>query len=112
METVSASLCWDGQGRDIIYLFREPTPALWIADPDDDIAEFSVLRVLDEQEQETGEIAGIEIVDFLKFNQWSDLPDLPLLWQAPDQEPLPYQEVLRRAQASFHAPAPDQARSA
>lgn len=112
METVKASFMWDGPERDILILFVEPTPDLWQVDPDD-LYEVLVLRALDENEQETGEIAGVEIMDFLRFDRWEHLPELPMLWQIPGWEPLPLVDVLKREQGllrenaskATHAPA-------
>ncbi|HEX9987933.1 MAG TPA: hypothetical protein VGE45_05570 [Chloroflexia bacterium] len=114
METVEASFTWDGPTRDILYLFVEPTPTPWGVDPDDEF-QVLVLRVLDENEQETDKIAGVEIIDFLDFDRWGDLPRLPLLWQIPGWEPLPLEEVLKREQQLLKEeaakPAPEQARA-
>jgi hypothetical protein len=98
METVKASIMWPGPDVDVLTLFVEPTPDLWEADPVDDDWEFMVLRALDENEQETGEIAGVEMIGFLDFDRWEDLPEIPLLWQLPGWEPLPLEELLKREQ--------------
>lgn len=108
METVEASFTWDGPGRDILYLFVEPTPSPWGVDPDDEF-QVLVLRALDENEQETEEIAGVEIMDFLDFDRWEDLPKLLLLWQIPGWEPLPLAEVLKRKQQLLKEEAGKQA---
>lgn len=102
METVRASVLWDGPERDIAILFVEPTPVPWQVDPDDEL-EVSILRVLDENEEMTDKIAGIEIMDFLQFDRWNDLPNLSLLWQLPGWEPLPADKLLRRVQQEFRA---------
>lgn len=99
METVKASVMYTGPEKDVLTLFVEPTPDLWQADPiDDDIA---ILRALDEREQETGDIAGVEIIDFSKFDRWDDLPVLPLLWKLNANEPLPLAELLKEVQRSL-----------
>lgn len=85
-----------GPGKDVLTLFVEPTPSLWVADPIDD--GIAVFRVLDEHGEETGEIAGVEIIDFLTFDRWEDLPDLPMKWQLDGLEPLPLRELLRKIQ--------------
>ncbi len=104
MEVVKASLLWDGPKRDIAILFVEPTPEPWQVDPDDEF-EILVLRVLDENEEETDEIAGIEIIDFLEFDRWGDIPKVPFLWQLPGGEPLPADELLRRMQRELRVEA-------
>ncbi|HKP54145.1 MAG TPA: hypothetical protein VJ183_16020 [Chloroflexia bacterium] len=104
MEAVRASVMWDGPKSDIVTLFVEPTPEPWQADPDDEF-EIVLLRVLDENEEETDEIAGIEIIDFLEFNRWDDLPKVSFLWQLPGWEPLPADELLKRVQHDFKVEA-------
>jgi hypothetical protein len=47
----------------------------------------------------------VEIVAFLEFDRWSDLPRLDLLWQMPGWEPLPLDELLRRQQPILLAQA-------
>jgi hypothetical protein len=106
METVRASFMWPGPDVDVFTLFREPTPDLWEADPIDDDWEFAVLLTLDEDERETGEVTGIEIVGFLTFDRWGDLPVFPILWQLPEQEPGPLVEVLKRQQELLRQKAP------
>lgn len=98
METVSASFMWPGPDVDVLTLFREPTPDFWEVDPIDDEWEFAVLLTLDENEQETGEITGIEIVGFLDFDRWDELPTFSILWRLPGQEPALLTDVLRRQQ--------------
>lgn len=96
MEKVRASIVWPGPEIDVLRLFVEPGPPLWEADPIDD--EFAVFLTLDEDEQETGEIAGFEILGFLGFDRWEALPELPVLWQVADWEPLPIVDLLKREQ--------------
>lgn len=105
MEIVRTSLCWDGTKRDVLYVFRDPTPPLWQVDPDDEVNELSVLRALDEDEQETGEIAGVEMVDFLPFDRWEALPRLPILWQLPGWDPLPLDVLLKQVQTELRQQA-------
>ncbi len=100
MEKVNALLLWPGPEIDVLTVFVEPSPKLWAADPDAD-GTIVVLRALDEHEQETGSVAGVEIVGFLDFDRWTELPDLPVLWKLPDSEPLPLEALLRRAQAEL-----------
>lgn len=90
---------WTGSDKDVMMLFREPTP-LWEADPVDDEWQFFVLLTIDEEnEQETGEISGIEILGFLEFDRWDAIPEYPVLWQVADWEPLPMGDLLQREQA-------------
>ncbi len=97
MAVVKASIMWSGIDNDILQLFVEPMPAAWIVDPDD-TGLLAVFREVDHVEQETGRIAGIEIIDFLDFDRWGDLPQIDILWQLPGQEPLPLGDFLKREQ--------------
>jgi hypothetical protein len=112
METVRASFMLH---REDITLFVEPTPGSWVADSLGDGWQAFVLLALDEAEKETGEVAGVRIMDFLDFDQWEELPKLPLLWQIPGWEPLPLEEVLKREQQLLKEeaakPAPERARA-
>lgn len=96
METVRASFTWSGPDVDVLRLFVEPTPTPWSADPiDDDIV---VLYALDACGQETGRVAGIEIVGLLSFDRWNALPDLPILWELTGETPRPLAALLERLQ--------------
>jgi hypothetical protein len=98
---VKASACWGSPEHDVLTVFVEPPVMEWIVEPAD-TAGVSLLLEVDDAEaaapQETGRIAGIEIVDFLGFDQWSTLPVVPQLWQLGDQEPSRLTELLRRLQ--------------
>jgi len=62
-------------------------------------------RALDQNEEPTGPITGIEVIGFLEFDRWEDLPQLDLLWQLPGQEPLPLDELLKRLQRELRQQA-------
>jgi hypothetical protein len=111
LETVRASFSWSGPDDDRLYAFVEPFRRHWIADsvdgPDPSVASGSVfvLWELDrdpdelgpgDEARETGRVAGIEMLDFLRFDRWDELPTLPMLWQLPGWEPLPLDEMLKR----------------
>lgn len=66
--------------------------------PDELLDDVVIFRELDANEEPTGRVAGIEILDLLRFDQWDALPRFPLLWQAPGQEPLPLVDLLQRLQ--------------
>lgn len=104
METVEASIMWDGPERNILCVFREPTP-LWEADPSEQSDDVYILLALDDEEQETGEVAGIEILDFLSFADWDALPELPVLWKVGNTPALPLAELLRNVQAELRKQA-------
>jgi hypothetical protein len=97
METTRGYIFWTGPENDVLMLLREPTP-LWLADPVDDEYQFLILLALNETEEETGEIAGIKILDFLKFDRWNEIPEFPILWELEDQKPSPMVELLKRVQ--------------
>jgi hypothetical protein len=65
----------------------------------------AVLLELDENEEETGRIAGFEVVGFLGFTRWDALPDLSVMWQLPGWEPLSLPELLQRKQRELHRKA-------
>jgi hypothetical protein len=102
MDIVKASICWDGPSRDILMLFVEPTPdpwgITWDDVPDDAIEWIGVFRELDANEEPVGRVAGVEIMDFLRFDRWDALPQFSMLWQVPGQEPLPLVDLLQRLQ--------------
>lgn len=95
MAIVRASITWDGPSRDILHLLIEPTPDWGVTYHDETV---SILRELDERDEATGKIVGVEILGFLSFDRWDDLPKLDLLWQLPGQQPLPLDELLKREQ--------------
>jgi hypothetical protein len=95
VDTVSASTTWTGPDGDVFALYRKSTPN-WGADPID--PELVVLQEIDDNEEETGRVAGLEIVGFLDFDRWDEIPTFPMLWQLPGWEPLPVVELLRRKQ--------------
>jgi hypothetical protein len=109
VEIVNASICWDGPSRDILMVFVEPTPDPWGATSDDvgdDVLDLIVVfRALDENEEATGEVAGLEILDFLIFDRWDAIPRFPMLWQLPGREPLPLDELLKRVQRELREQA-------
>jgi hypothetical protein len=101
---------WPGPDIDVLTLFVEPTPALWEADPFDDEWQIFILRALDENERETDTIAGVQIIDFLSFDRWDALPELPQHWQLPGREPLPLDQLLRDQQRGLREEANSRAR--
>lgn len=58
-----------------------------------------VLVELDDDERDTGRVAGVEIIGFLAFNRWQDVPSIPNLWKLPEEMPLSLEELLRLEQA-------------
>jgi hypothetical protein len=109
VDVVNASVCWDGPERDILQVFVEPTPKLWGITwddlPDELDVELGVLRELDANEEPTGRVAGIEILDFLRFDRWDAVPQFPLLWQLPGWEPLSLVDLLQRLQPQLREQA-------
>ncbi len=105
MDVVTASTMWAGPSNDLLQVLVEPTPEPWGVTwddlPDDVDVGFVVFRELDANEEPTGRVAGIEILDFLRFDRWDAVPRFPLLWQVPGWEPLPLVDLLRRLQAEL-----------
>lgn len=98
METVKASITWPGPDLDVLRLHVEPW-LNWDAEPVDDFGEIAILWEIDDDEERTGRLAGVEVVGFLTFERWHDLPELPVLWELPGEEAAPLVDVLRRVQA-------------
>jgi hypothetical protein len=109
MDIVKASIMWAGPRNDLLQVFVEPTPDMWGVTwddlPDDIDVEFVVFRELDANEEPTGRVAGVEILDFLRFDRWDAVPRFPLLWQLPGWEPLPLVDLLRRLQPQLREQA-------
>ncbi|MDP9477279.1 MAG: hypothetical protein M3R38_16630 [Actinomycetota bacterium] len=105
METVKADLSWSGPDHDVLTLFVVPRPEEWTPVSID--GESSLFVVADRDDSEISdkeeEVAGAEIVGFLGFEEWKELPDLNLLWQVGDGEPLPLEELLKRKQRELRA---------
>ena len=102
MDTVRASIVWAGPAVDILRLFVEPATDSGAVVHDEDIVLFCAL---DEQEAPTGPVTGVEIISFLEFDSWENLPDLGLLLLLPGQKPLPLDELLKRAQKELRQQA-------
>lgn len=58
----------------------------------------AVLWEVDENGQDTGRIAGVEIFGFLEIEHWDAFVDVPGLWRFPGQEPLRLDVLLKREQ--------------
>jgi hypothetical protein len=94
------TFAWGGPDRDVIAVIPR-----WIdgfggalLDDDDDV-DVAVYRVLDENEEATGEIVGIEIIDFLEFDRWKIIPELSVQWSindGPSQSPKTALQALQR----------------
>lgn len=95
---VRAWFWWPGAEIDVLRLFSGHGIPTYNTETIDEFGEIAIFREVDEQEQETGRVVGLEIVDFLDFDRWEDLPRFEFLWQLPDREPLPLDELLRRVQ--------------
>ncbi|MBI2321354.1 MAG: hypothetical protein HYU88_04495 [Chloroflexi bacterium] len=62
--------------------------------------------MLDEHQEATGVVVGIEIEGFLDFDRWESLPKLDIRWRLPGHEPLPLEDLLRRLQRELRQQAP------
>ncbi|MGH2558759.1 MAG: hypothetical protein ACRDJH_06825 [Thermomicrobiales bacterium] len=117
MEATRVSARWGGADRDILTILVDPWPRDYGADPDDEDDRVVYYRLLDDRDEATGEIVGIEIDDFVGteakdylgvtdlvgFDAWDALPVLPQRWQLRDWEPLSLVDLLKRLQASLGA---------
>lgn len=117
MESTRVSAIWGGPKRDILTILPYHLPEDYGADPDEWDSRVVYYRLLDERDEATGEIVGIEIDDFVGtevkeylgvedlpgFDAWDDLPVLPRRWQLHDWEPLPLVDLLKRLQANLRA---------
>jgi len=95
MEMVSATTEWTPE-IDRFTLWAEPPATRFVPAPFRDGVSCLLLEI-DEQGQETGRIAGVEM-PLLAFDRWEDLPKLDLLWELPGWEPLSLEELLKRLQ--------------
>ncbi|HEY7035283.1 MAG TPA: hypothetical protein VH482_28350 [Thermomicrobiales bacterium] len=101
MATVTASFTWPGPDTDVLRIFVEPTPEPWGAEAvDEDVLLF---RALNDREELTDRIAGLEIVGFLDFDRWEDLPETDLQWRLPGQPAQPLADLLRTLQPELRA---------
>lgn len=102
---------WGGPGKDILTLIiNAPLPPYGASITDDD--RVVLYRLLDDREEATGPIVGIEIDDFLGidiaaagFDGWDSLPALPERWQQDGREPLLLTDLLKLLQAELQARA-------
>lgn len=100
METVTADLSWSGPEHDVLTLFVVPRPEEWTPVSIDGESSLFVAGDLgaDDSGISAREVAGLEIVGFLGFDGWADLPDLDLLWRVGEADPLPLEELLKTRQ--------------
>ena len=101
MAIVKSSMSWSGSMGDVLSLWvDDPRVPSWLTfSTDHDLV--ALFLEVDEDENETGRVAGLEIVGFLEFEAWDELPDLGLLWQVADWEPLPLVDLLQREQQAL-----------
>jgi hypothetical protein len=92
-----------------LTLLTTPLPPYYSADPSDADPGFVLYRRTEsedeDREEEFGEIIGLEILDFLEFDQWGLVPHLLHDWQLPGWPPLPLNKLLQRLQANLRAEA-------
>jgi hypothetical protein len=50
-----------------------------------------------------GRVAGLEIVGFLDFDRWQNLPKTGLLWHVSPWQPLPLDDLLKSVQSELRA---------
>ncbi|MFN8534149.1 MAG: hypothetical protein U0556_11440 [Dehalococcoidia bacterium] len=96
-----AAVFWDGPAEDAVWLLMDPGPELWERVVLTD--RVALLQALDEYEQPTGDLAGIEVGGFLGFDAWDSLPDLPIRWQVGNDPPRSLEELLPIVQVGLLA---------
>jgi len=99
MAVVKASSTWPGPDVDVLRVFVEPTPLPWGAEvADEDLVLF---RLLDSREEASGQIVGLEILGFLSFDQWGDIPESVSHWRLAGMEPLALVDALKQLQREY-----------
>jgi len=105
METRPVDLVWDGAGRDIVTLLLGHPTQHYGADVSEADDRVILYRQLDERQEATGEVVGVEIEDFLEFDHWDALPSVAALWQAPGKPALQLRDLLQQLQGELRAQA-------
>lgn len=101
MAVKPADMTWTGPKSDVLGLWvRDRTLLGWLAVGIGD-TDSALLMEADDNDNYTGRVAGVEIIGILTFDEWNQLPDLDILWQVSDWEPLPLIELLKREQAAL-----------
>ena len=88
---------WAGPRNDVLVVLATTVSDDYMATPAED-GDVVLFRMTDADDESTGPVVGVEIIDFLTFDRWGDLPELPMLWQLPGWELLPLVEALQRTQ--------------
>lgn len=96
---VRAYVTWPGPEHDVLRVVAEPTPDDWL--PEAISSDVTLFREPDEHDEPTGPVVGIEIIDFLRFDEWDMVPETHALWQLRGEKPLPLGELLKRKQQAL-----------
>jgi len=105
METKRMMAAWGGPERDVLAILPGyPTPD-FSGVPLNESGELVAYELLDGAEEPTGEIVGVEIVGFLEFDEWDEIPDLPVRWSINDGPAESPKEALRILQGQLRARA-------
>jgi hypothetical protein len=101
MAVTKAYMSWTRPETDVLGLWVDDrTLGDWLAfSTDDDLV--ALLLEVDDNDERTGRVAGLEIVGFLEFDRWEMLPDLGMVWQVADWEPMPLVDLLKREQENL-----------
>jgi hypothetical protein len=94
---------WGGPEHDIVSVRPSARVPWFSGDPSWEEETLVFWRILDDDDEPTGEIVGVEIDEFLRFERWDLIPTTPDLWQLDEESPLPPVDLLRRLQARFLA---------
>lgn len=108
MDIVTVTSTWSPDA-DRYTVYTEPPASGFDPDPMDTKALVLLLWEVDEDEQETGRLGGIEIFGFLEIDDtdWAEFAKVPGLWHFPGQEPpVPLDVLLKREQARLREATP------
>ncbi|HLI51604.1 MAG TPA: hypothetical protein VKU87_07390 [Thermomicrobiaceae bacterium] len=93
---------WDGPERDVLDVLAEPDASesgIVISDAPDVL----LFRVLDANDEPTGAIVGVEIIDFLSFDDWDAVPALDVPVSPLDASNVPLRIEVQRLQQKLRA---------
>lgn len=95
---------WGGPEHDIVSVTPLMGGAPVSGDPSWEEETLVFWRILDDEDEPTGEFVGVEIDEFLRFDRWDLIPASTDLWQFDEKEaPVPPVELLQRLQVRLMA---------
>lgn len=96
MEPLTDIISWTGPDHDQSTLLAMEHGTFGADWPED--GSVTLLREVQPDCTVTGRIVGVEIDDFLRFENWRDIPDCPKRWKTVDDPPARLTDLLRRVQ--------------